>query len=227
MKKLLFWMLLIVGTVALLGSCAKKEESTTTAAAAAAAGVCTTCDPLTSTTTAAGSITVGSATLSGTYATSCFTDVSDFSEGSAPSDMKSYGFLFIVRGNDNVTEETNYYTDSICSTKGYTKKNVYDNVTVGNAYGSKYGTDYSNYQVELEYKQIKLLVTTTVSETWVEGIYGGSVDFVVDTEKILTVSASSQQKYNLWNVSATTFEMGNNGAQSFPTELNGVEYTKQ
>ena len=218
MKKLLFWIVLIVGTVALLGSCAKKEESTT--AAAAAAGVCTTCDPLTSTTTAAGSITVGSATLSGTYATSCFTDVSDFSEGSAPSDMKSYGFLFIVRGNDNVTEETNYYTDSTCSTKGYTKKNVYDNVTVGSASGT-------NYQVALMYKQIKILVTTTVSETWVEGIYGGSVDFVVDTEKILTLSASSQQKYNLWNVSATTFEMGNNGAQSFPTELNGVEYTKQ
>ena len=218
MKKLLFWIVLIVGTVALLGSCAKKEDSTT--AAAAAASVCTTCDPLTSTTTAAGSITVGSATLSGTYATSCFNDASDFSEGSAPSDMKSYGYLFIVRGNDNVTEETNYYTDSICSTKGYTKKNVYDNVTVGSASGS-------NYQVALMYKQIKILVTTTDSETWVDGIYGGSVDFVVDTEKILTVSASSQQKYNLWNVSATTFEMGNNGAQSFPTELNGVEYTKQ
>ena len=216
MKKLLFWIVLIVGTVALLGSCSKKEESTT---AAAAAGVCTTCDPLTSTTTAAGSITVGSATLSGTYATSCFNDASDFSEGSAPSDMKSYGYLFIVRGNDNVTEETNYYTDSICSTKGYTKKNVYDNVTVGSASGS-------NYQVALIYKQIKILVTTTVSETWVEGIYGGSVDFVVDTEKILTVSASSQQKYNLWNVSATTFEMGNNGA-NYSTELNGVKYTKQ
>ena len=214
MKKLLFWIVLIVGTVALLGSCAKKEESTT-----AAAGVCTTCDPLTSTTTAAGSITVGSATLSGTYATSCFTNASDFSEGSAPSDMKSYGFLFIVRGNDNVTEETNYYTDSTCTTKGYTKKNVYDNVTVGSASGS-------NYQVALIYKQIKILVTTTVSETWVEGIYGGSVDFVVDTEKILTVSASSQQKYNLWNVSATTFEMGNNGA-NYSTELDGVKYTKQ
>ena len=218
MKKLLFWIVLIVGTVALLGSCAKKEESTT---AAAAAGVCTTCDPLTSTTTAAGSITVGSATLSGTYATSCFTNASDFSEGSAPSDMKSYGFLFIVRGNDNVTEETNYYTDSICTTKGYTKKNVYDNVTVGSASGS-------NYQVELIYKQIKILVTTTVSETWVEGIYGGSVDFVVDTEKIMTVSADYQQKFGFWNVSATTFEMGNTvPCCTFPSELNGVEYTKQ
>ena len=59
-----------------------------------------------------------------------------------------------------------------------------------------------------------------------DGIYGGSVDFVVDTEKILTLSASSQQKYNLWNVSATTFEMGDNGA-NYSTELNGVKYTKQ
>ena len=217
MKKLLFWMVLIVGIVVLLGSCAKKEESTT--AAAAATGVCTTCDPLTSTTTAAGSITVGSATLSGTYATSCFTNVSDLSEGSAPSDTKSYGFLFIVRGNDNVTEELNYYTDSTCTTKGYTRKNVYDDVTVGSASGS-------NYQVALIWKQIKILVTTTVSETWAEDGHGGSLDFVVDTEKILTVSASNQQKYNLWNVSATTFEKGQFG-NNYSTVLNGVKYTKQ
>ena len=208
-------MVLITGTVALLGSCAKKEESTT---AAAAAGVCTTCDPLTSTTTAAGSITVGSATLSGTYATSCFTDASDFSEGSAPSDMKSYGFLFIVRGNDNVTEELNYYTDSTCTTKGYTQKSVFDNVTVGSASGS-------NYQVALYNKQITILVTTTVTETWAEAKYG-SVDFVVDTEYILGISAAYAQRYNLWNVSATTFEMGDND-DDYPTGLNGVKYTKQ
>ena len=217
MKKLLFWIVLIVGTVALLGSCAKKEESTT---AAAAASVCTTCDPLTSTTTAAGSITVGSATLSGTYATSCFTNASSLtSSGSASSDIKSYGFLFIVRGNDNVTEELNHYTDSTCTTVGYQQKDVYDNVTVGSASGS-------NYQVAQSYKQFKILVTTTVSETWVEGIYGGSIDFVVDTEKIFPVSASSQQKYNLWNVSATTFEKGQFG-NNYSTVLNGVKYTKQ
>ena len=214
MKKLLFWMLLIVGTVALLGSCAKKEESTT---AAAAAGVCTTCDPLTSTTTAAGSITVGSATLSGTYATSCFTNVSDFSEGSAPSDMKSYGFLFIVRGNDNVTEETNFYTDSTCTTKGYTQKSVYDNVTVGSASGS-------DFQVAHNLKEIKLLATTTVAETWAEALFSGRIDVVVDT--VYTVSGNQLQRYNLWNVSATTFKMGN-ARSDYPTELNGVEYTKQ
>ena len=213
MKNVLFWMVLIVGTVALLGSCAKKEESTT--AAAAAAGVCTTCDPLTSTTTAAGSITVGSATLSGTYATSCFTNISAFEEGFTPSDTKSFGFLFIVRGNDNVTEEINYYTDSTCTTKGFTQKKMYDNVTVGSASGS-------NYQVALMSTKIKQLVTTTVAETWAEGKCS-SCDYVVDTEYIINFS---QQLYNLWNVSATTFDRGSYWT-NYDTELKGVIFTKQ
>ena len=126
-------MVLIVGIVALIGSCAKKTDTI----AVTTSGVCTTCDPLTSTTTASGSITVGSATLSRTYATSCFTNASALGI-SAPSDTKSYGWIFIVRGNDNVTEEQNYYTDSTCTTKGYQQKNVYDNVTVGSAFGSNY-----------------------------------------------------------------------------------------
>ena len=220
MKNLLFWMVLIVGTVALLGSCAKKEESTTAAAAAACDTAYSTCDPLTSTTTAAGSITVGSATLSGTYASSCFTNVSGFSSGAVPSDTKSYGSLFIVTGNNNVSEEMNYYTDSTCTTAGYKQKQVYDNVTVGSA--SSVG---SYFQVSLFYKLKKLLVTTTVSETWLQGIYSDQVDFVVDTEKTITVSY--QQNYNLWNVSATTFSQGEKVLNGYPTELEGVTYTKQ
>jgi len=221
MKNLLFWMVLIVGTVALLGSCAKKEESTTAAAAAAACDTAySTCDPLTSTTSAAGSITVGSATLSGTYASSCFTNVSRFSSGAVPSDTKSYGFLFIVTGNNNVSEEMNYYTDSTCTIAGYKQKQVYDNVTVGSA--SSVG---SYFQVSQFYKLKKLLVTTTVSETWLQGIYSDQVDFVVDTEKTITVSY--QQNYNLWNVSATTFSQGEKVLNGYPTELEGVTYTKQ
>ena len=220
MKNLLFWMVLIVGTVALLGSCAKKEESTTAAAAAAACDTAySTCDPLTSTTSAAGSITVGSATLSGTYASSCFTNVSGFSSGAVPSDTKSYGLLFIVTGNDNVTEEMNYYTDSTCTTAGYKQKQVYDNVTVGSA--SSVG---SYFQVSQFYKLKKLLVTTTVSETWLQGIYSNAIDFVVDTVYTLNNQA---QSYNLWNVSATTFSQGEKVLNGYPTELEGVTYTKQ
>ncbi len=38
-KKLLFWMVLIVGIVALIGSCAKKDDSTTTTTLSAPAGL--------------------------------------------------------------------------------------------------------------------------------------------------------------------------------------------
>ena len=218
MKKLLFWIVLIVGTVALLGSCAKKEESTT---AAAASGVCTTCDPLTSTTTAAGSITVGSATLSGTYATSCFTETvakTLIDLGAAPSDTKSFGHLFIVRGNDNVTEEMNYYSDSTCTTKCYTQTSVLDNVTVGSASGS-------NYRVAMSEKSINMLVTTTVAETWLEAMYGGLIDVTVGSEYIMATPAVLAAYYGLWNVSATTFKKGFTD-DTYPTELDSVDYTK-
>ena len=211
-------LILIILTLS-FSSCAKKEESTT---AAAAAGVCTTCDPLTSTTTADGSITVGSVELSGKYATSCFTNVSTLiDDDDAPSDAKSYGFLFIVRGNDNATQETNYYTDSTCTTKGYTKKNVFDNVTVGSASGS-------NHQVAVNLTKVKFLVTTTVAETWAEAEKCSSCDLIVNTEYIMNISAAVQKEYNQWNVSAKTFEMGSANIDNYDdTELNGVKYTKQ
>ena len=211
-------LILIILTLS-FSSCAKKEESTT---AAAASGVCTTCDPLTSTTDAEGSITVGSVELSGKYATSCFTNVSTLiDDDDAPSDAKSYGFLFIVRANDNATQETNYYTDSTCTTKGYTKKNVFDNVTVGSASGS-------NHQVTVNVTKVKFLVTTTVAETWAEAEKCSSCDLIVNTEYIMNISAAVQKEYNQWNVSAKTFEMGSANIDNYDdTELNGVKYTKQ
>ena len=211
-------LILIILTLS-FSSCAKKEESTT---AAAASNICTTCDPLTSTTTASGSITVGSATLSGTYATSCFTETvakTLIDLGSAPSDTKSFGHLFIVRGNDNVTEEMNYYSDSTCTTKSYTQKSVLDNVTVGSASGS-------NYKVTMSQKSVNLLVTTTVAETWVEALYGGLIDVTVGSEYIMATPAALAAYYGLWNVSATTFKKGLTD-DTYPTELESVDYTKQ
>ena len=131
MKNLLFLLALICGTVALIGSCAKKDENATTA---------TTTTALVAASTASGSITVGSETLSGTYATSCLTaGVSDLvSSNSVPSDTKALAWLFVVTGNDNITEELHGYTDTTCTTKNYHSNLVYDNVSVGSASGSNY-----------------------------------------------------------------------------------------
>ncbi|HIB94227.1 MAG TPA: hypothetical protein EYO60_08030 [Candidatus Lambdaproteobacteria bacterium] len=109
MRNVVFLLTLICLTVALIGSCAKKDDDTTSTT-----GVCSDCTALEATSTASGSITVGSETLSGTYATSCYTaGISDLvSSGSVPSDTKSVGWLFVVRGNDNITEEFQGFTDS-------------------------------------------------------------------------------------------------------------------
>jgi len=97
MKKLLFWIVLIVGIVALIGSCAKKSDTSSTT---------TPTTYVTTDTGASGSITVGSETMSGTYVSQCMTSVASMISGGAlPSDTKGWGGAIIVTGNDNVTEE--------------------------------------------------------------------------------------------------------------------------
>ena len=209
MKNLLFLLALICGTVALIGSCAKKDENATTA---------TTTTALVAASTASGSITVGSETLSGTYATSCYTaGVSALvSSDSLPSDTKALGWLFVVTGNDNNTEELNGYTDTTCTTKNFHTNLMYDNVSVGSASGS-------NYQVIQYNTAVSLLGNTTVADTWLETAY--SVTLTVGTEK--KTMGTSIQYYGLWNLSGTTFQRGLQSTLAYPSSLWGISYTKQ
>ena len=208
MKNLLFLLALICGTVTLIGSCAKKDDDTTTTAITA----------LEATSTASGSITVGSETLSGTYATSCLTaGVSDLvSSNSVPSDTKALAWLFVVRGNDNITEEQHGFTDTTCTTKNYHSNLVYDNVSVGSASGS-------NYQVLQLNTGVSLLGNTTDADSWLEFSYG--VTLTVGTE--YKTMGTSIQYYGLWNLSGTTFQRGLPSTSAYPTSLWSFPYTKQ
>ena len=207
MKNVFFLLVLVCGTAALIGSCAKKDDTTTTTATA-----------LVASSTASGSITVGSETLSGTYATGCITAaVSDLvSSNSLPSDTKALGWLFVVTGNDNVTEEFHGFTDTTCTTKNFHTNLMYDNVSVGSA-------SDSNYQVLQLYTGIDLLANTTAADTWLETAY--SVTITVGTEYI--IDNSSIQYYGLWNLSGTTFQKALSSTTSYPTSLWSIPYTKQ
>ena len=127
MKNLFFLILIIVGT-SFIFSCSKEDKEETSSMASA----------LVAASTASGSIALGSDNLSGVYATACYTSSisSLVSAGNLPSDTKSYGFLFVVTGNDNVTSEFHGFTDSTCTTKGFHLNTLYDNVSVGSASGS-------------------------------------------------------------------------------------------
>ena len=214
MKKLLFWIVFIVGTVVLLGSCAKKEESTTAATAASK-----------TTTTPSGSITMGSYTASGVYLSSCFSGSSVstlVSAGSLPSDAQSFGFAFVVTGDDSFTSETHVFTDTGCTTSTYISKALRDNVTVGTASGANYPVTYND-------QGVKLTVNTTTAETWLETKYtnaGRTLDFTVGRE-MGVYPVSPTLTYGLWTPSATTIYLATESTSSTPSTAGPLVYTKE
>ena len=214
MKKLLFWIVLIVGTVVLLGSCAKKDDSTTAAASTSVTS-----------TTASGSITVGSETLSGTYVSACNTTQFAAAAGSImfPSDVKSGKTVIVVTSDTTFSDEMLMYTDTSCSTPTAYTKNGNTSVTVGVASGSNYLVTYtsSTYKVQAD---------TTVAETHLEAFLlaatGSAVDLTVGTEHSMSGSGNSYK--NVWSVTSTTFQQGeeeDNGTQ--PTEIDSMTMTKE
>jgi len=209
MKKLLFWMVLIVGIVALIGSCAKKKDEATT--------------PTTYVTTdtgASGSITVGSETMSGTYVSACMTSVDTMISGGAlPSDTKGWGGAIIVTGNDNVTQENRSYTDTSCTTSSHIIKTVYDNVSVGSASGS-------NYPLTVTKASQAWTVNTTTAETWLEAMFSGAIDLTVGTELNSPYTGSSNPRFGFINLTSTTLQWADVDKTATPSIDGALKYTK-
>ena len=220
MKKLQFWMVLIVGIVALIGSCAKKDDST--AATAAADNTTSTTSYISTTTTASGSITVGSETMSGVYASECLTSnlSSMISAERVPSDTASYGFAYVVTGSDNVSDESMFFTDSSCTTNSVIQKHQYDNVTVGSASGS-------NYPLTLTKARSLITAGTTTAETYIEAAWGGFINVTVGTEYTDTYAGSTNPRYNLINLSSTTLYIGTESSSETPSSVGDTAMTKQ
>ena len=100
MLKIFSFTLLIISFV--LISCAKKDDSSSSSTP-------TTYTTSTSGVTASGSITIGSDTISGTYATACFSS----SDSSAPSDATMIGFVAVVTGDQKFTRMWEFYLDGV------------------------------------------------------------------------------------------------------------------
>ena len=213
MKKIIFWLALIVGTVALIGSCAKKDDATTAA---------TTC---VTSTTASGSTTVGSQTLSGVYVSEC--DTTQFQAAANtyyfPADTLSGRAVIVVTGDTSFSDEMHMFTDSSCSTRSGTIKNGRDNVTVGSASGD-------NYQVTYNSTSFKATAYTTVARDNITAHVIGNISDIdlttLGTEFSSTGSSSAYK--NVWSVTSTTYQQGeelDNGTQ--PTVMDSMVMTKE
>ena len=214
MKNIISFIVLICSVAVILTSCSKDEESTTAATTTSK-----------TTTTPSGSITMGSYTASGVYLSSCFSGSSVstlVSAGSLPSDAQSFGFAFVVTGDDSFTEETHVFTDTGCTTSTYISKALRDNVTVGTASGANYPVTYND-------QGVKLTVNTTTAETWLETLYanlGRTLDFTVGRE-MGVYPASFTLTYGLWTPSATTIYLATESINSTPSTAGTTVYTKE
>jgi len=204
MLKILSYNLLIISFV--LISCAKKDESSTTTSS-------TTYATSKSGVTASGSITVGSDTVSGTYATVCI-DASSVS--AKPSDSTHIGYIVVITGSSTFTEELNYYTDSACTSLSLGWYDNYTSVVVGDASGSDYKVAYTQ-------ANRTFFANTTGGETYIENVFAG-LDVTVGTASVQTVGVPY---YNLIKVSGTNFYIGTESVLAYPSELSSMAYVKQ
>ena len=201
-------MVLIVGIVVLLGSCAKKDDATTAATVT-----------FTSTTTAAGSITVGSETMSGTYVSPCYSGAevaAGASAGQLPSDLLAMRDVLVVTSDTSISEETHAYTDTTCSTRSYYSKDGNTSFSVGVASGDYYKVTYTE-------TSFKALVDTTAAETWWEALM--STGLTVGTE--YSSGGSLKNELNLFSVTRTTVQHGDDDNATYPTAMDSQVMTKQ
>ena len=210
MKNIISLLVLICSVAVIIVSCKKDEESTTAASTSVTS------------TTASGSITVGSETLSGTYLSAC--DTTQFAASAGlymfPSDVKSGKTAIVVTSDTTLTEEFLMYTDTSCSTPTLSYKQVRDNVTVGAASGS-------NYLVTYNADSIKIKPSTEVAETHIETFatnVGLSWALTVGTESSFSDSGSLYM--NLWSVTSTTIETGDGDKDTQPTAMDSMVMTK-
>ena len=210
MKKIIFWMILIGSSLAILGSCAKDDDAATTTSS------CKT------DTTASGSITVGSETMSGVYLSTCYTGFADMAgQQIFPSDVKSGYTAVVVTGNTAISEELLMYTDTACSTPSSTWKQVRTDFTVGSASGSNYAVTYKDTTVKVKPSTD---VAATHFTTFAANNPNITETFTVGTEASVTSSGST--KYNLVLVTSTTVKTAEAHDNTTPSALDSMVMTK-
>ena len=210
MKSYFIWLITIFGILFFVGSCGEPEESGDTCTAP-------------TDTTASGSITVGSVSMSGTYLSPCSSSLVELAAalGLLPSDTKSVRSGYVVTSSNSVSDENYYYSDAACSTLSLSLKSTRSNVAVGTASGS-------NYKVTYKASYLKELVKTSAAEAFREKVYsdaGLSVDL---TQGCVFEGAMSGTEYkNLWNLTSTTLKTGSHDEDTYPSSVGSTEYTKQ
>ena len=118
------------------------------------------------------------------------------------------------------------YTDKSCSSLSYSSKDGNDNFTVGDQSG-----DY--YKVTYKENGYKVMANTSVAEAYWENFFstngitsrGTTIDLVVGTE--YDIGGSGKNLMNLYSVTSTQVQTGEDDNATQPTEMDSLEMAKQ
>ena len=212
MLKIFSFTLLIISFV--LISCAKKDDDSKTATA-------TTYATSTSGATASGTITLGNYSISGTYATVCFSA----SDSTVPTDVTHMGFVAVVTSSDSYRREINYYKDSTCTAESLSLGWYYkmDNVT---DQGPTASDSTANEKVTYVLRDLSFMAKSTAADTFVTNLWSAySLDFEVDVLKVLS---SGNPYYNLIKVADDkSVYFGEADSSAYPSTVGSNKYVKQ
>ena len=213
MLKIFSFTLLIISFV--LISCAKKSDDSSTSSS-------TTYATPTSGATASGTITLGNYSISGTYATVCFSA----SDSTVPTDVTHMGFVAVVTSSDSYRREINYYKDSTCTADSLSLGWYYkmDNVT---DQGPTASDSTANEKVTYVLKNLTFMAKSTAADTFVTNLWSTySLDFEVDVLKVLS---SGNPYYNLIKVTGTGGDVyfGEADSSAYPSTVGSNKYVKQ
>ena len=246
MKKFLFWMVLIVGIVALMGSCKKKDDDATASTPCGGNTAVSSCSG-----TPSGSITgIDNQTLTGVFstyhyfgiigtsgfdnATDCITDATTLNSQKANigAPTGAYGLImnYAVTSSSTIADRVIWYSDTSCSTEmaeyiqGLTDVAVGDDVTgLTTSVGD---STYSSTANKVTYNKscIGMKGSNAAGVTWLKTFLGSvAVNPVVGTSH--TCSVTSSPRYALMHLDNDTFAGGSLGMGLFWEESSSAQPT--
>ena len=216
MKKIIFWTALISVLGLLIGACAKRDDDTT------ATPFTVSCDD----TTASGSITIGSDTVSGTYLVQTWEDsfLSRPATGcnatteywGAPTGTQSVLVKRIVTSSTSFVDYEGFYSDTACTSRlGYVQKR-YVNVSVGDQVSgldNSTGRPTSGYKVTYNGECGTMVGDTDAATAAFNASYAYLLRFnllTTGTEKVFNMGwggGLANTSYDIWGAgdNGTTF----------------------
>ena len=224
MKKIIFWLAMIVSKISVIGACKKSDDST------AATSTVTSCSD-----TASGTITgLDNQSVSGTYSvmlqyvgygdidndTGCTTNTTLLSNFSSkmPTGAVSFNQLRVVTSSTSFADVYKSYSDTACSSEmaslviGNTDVTIGDNVTGLTTGDASIGTTGTKATAK-QYCQ-KGKGTTDNGTAWLNTYTSGSgLTYVTGEEKI--TQASGTTYYYLWHSDNSSKSEGSGGYSDF------------